>query len=76
MPDRESSFEHPLLQAGRAVCEAEARLKCQQQILADIKEHHVPSAAVAAQLVLDQAEQLLKARGMDLSYLQSRQPNR
>jgi hypothetical protein len=76
MPDRKSSFEHPLVQAERAVREAEARLKRQQQILADIKEHHVPCAAVAAQLVVEQAEQLLRARCMDLSCLQSRQSNR
>jgi hypothetical protein len=74
MPDQDSAFEHPLVEAERAVRNAEARLMRQKQILAEIKQHHVPSAAVAAQLVLDQAEQVLKVRRLELSYLQRHQP--
>jgi hypothetical protein len=68
------SLEHLLVQAERAVDDAEVYCKRQQQILADIKQRHVPSAAVAAQLVLDQAERILRKRRMDLSYLRTRQP--
>jgi hypothetical protein len=58
--------------ARHALRDAETYVKRQQQILADIQQHHVPSAAVAAQLVLKQAEQVLKVRRLNLAYLQSR----
>jgi hypothetical protein len=74
MPVDADPHESLLSQAQRAVQEGELRLARQRQILADITRDHVPSAADAAQAVLDHLAQSLNKAREHLVYLQSQQP--
>jgi hypothetical protein len=68
--------ESPSALAERAVADLEARCARQQQILADLEQHHVPSAAVAARELLDSLKCALKQAQRALQQLQNQRQRR